>query len=326
MQTRTLGQSLIVSEQGLGCMSMSHVYGFSDDTEARGTLRRALDMGLNFFDTADVYGPFTNEVLLGEVLGSNRNDAIIATKFGNETLPDGGGVRVNGRPEYVRSACEASLNRLGTDYIDLYYQHRVDRGVPVEETWGAMKALVNEGKVRYLGISEAAPETIRRAHAVHPMTAIQSEYSLWSRDVEDNGVLEVARELGIGFVPFSPIGRGFFAGNISNLQDLSEIDYRRKNPRFQGENLALNLQRVRSLQKISAAKGVSPIQLALAWVLSQGQDIVPIPGTKRIAYLEENVAASGIEITAQDQEQLDLAFPKGSTAGPRYLDMSTVYV
>jgi len=326
MRNRTLGQSLVVSEQGLGCMSMSDVYGPSDKTMARETIRRALDLGVSFFDTADVYGPFTNEKFLGEALGTHRKEVIIATKFGNESLPDGGGIRINGRPEYVRAACDASLARLGTDYLDLYYQHRVDRNVPIEETWGAMKELVTEGKVRFLGISEAAPETIRRAHAIHPMTAIQSEYSLWTRDVEVNGVLEVAHELGIGFVPFSPIGRGFFSGSITHLDELSDADFRRGNPRFQGENLDLNLKRVRSLREFAAAKGVLPIQLSLAWVLAQGGNIVPIPGTKRVSYLEENISAGIIELTSGEVAQIGAVFPHGSTAGPRYSDMSSVYI
>ena len=235
-------------------------------------------------------------------------------------------MRINGRPDYVRAACDASLARLGTDYIDLYYQHRVDRAVPVEETWGAMKELVVAGKVRYLGISEASPDTIRRAHATHPVTAIQSEYSLWTRDVEDNGVLEVARALGIGFVPFSPMGRGFFSGSITSLDDLSDADYRRGNPRFQGDNLALNLERVQALGALADEMGVAPIQLALAWVMAQGDDVVPIPGTKRITYLEQNVAAADLPLGSDDLARIDALFVKGSTAGPRYTDMSNIYV
>ena len=326
MRYRSLGPSLVVSEQGLGCMGMSHAYGVADDAAARSTLRRALDLGITFFDTADIYGPFVNEELLGGELAGRRGDVVIATKFGHETLPGGGGVRINGRPDYVRAACDASLARLGTDYIDLYYQHRVDRAVPVEETWGAMKELVVAGKVRYIGISEASPDTIRRAHATHPVTAIQSEYSLWTRDVEDNGVLEVARALGIGFVPFSPMGRGFFSGSITSLDDLSDADYRRGNPRFQGDNLALNLERVQALGALADEMGVAPIQLALAWVMAQGDDVVPIPGTKRITYLEQNVAAADLPLGSDDLARIDALFVKGSTAGPRYTDMSNIYV
>ena len=325
MRTRGLGTSLIVSEQGLGCMGMSGNYGVRDDEEARATLHRALDLGVTFFDTADIYGPYINEELLGSELGSVRSEVVIATKFGHEVTPDGK-IRINGRPEYVRAACDASLRRLGTDHIDLYYQHRVDLDVPVEETWGAMAELVAAGKVRTLGISEAAPETIRRAHAVHPMTAIQSEYSLWTRDVERNGVLDVARELGIGFVPFSPLARGFLSGEITSLDQLPENDYRRGNPRFQGENLERNLALVRAVETMAAAKGVKPTQLALAWVLAQGDHIVPIPGTKKVAYLEENLAASAIELSDDERERLDALFAPGAVAGPRYHDMSHIYV
>lgn len=325
MRTRGLGTSLIVSEQGLGCMGMSGNYGVRDDEQARATLHRALDLGVTFFDTADIYGPYINEELLGSELGSVRSEVVIATKFGHEVTPDGK-IRINGRPEYVRAACDASLRRLGTDHIDLYYQHRVDLDVPVEETWGAMAELVAAGKVRTLGISEAAPETIRRAHAVHPMTAIQSEYSLWTRDVERNGVLDVARELGIGFVPFSPLARGFLSGEITSLDQLPENDYRRGNPRFQGENLERNLALVRAVETMAAAKGVKPTQLALAWVLAQGDHIVPIPGTKKVAYLEENLAASAIELSDDERDRLDALFAPGAVAGPRYHDMSHIYV
>ena len=325
MRSRTLGTSLIVSEQGLGCMGMSGNYGVRDDDAARATLRTALDRGVTFFDTADIYGPYINEELLGSELGSVRSEVVIATKFGHEVTPEGK-IRINGRPDYVRAACEASLRRLNTDYIDLYYQHRVDLDVPVEETWGAMKELVDEGKVRTLGISEAAPDTIRRAHSVHPVTAIQSEYSLWTRDVERNGVLDVARELNIGFVPFSPLARGFLSGEITSLDQLPENDYRRGNPRFQGDNLEHNLTLVRGVETLAAEKGVKPTQLALAWVLAQGEDIVPIPGTKRISYLEENLAAADIELTADDRYRLEEIFGPDAVAGPRYHDMSNVYL
>lgn len=325
MRTRTLGSTLNVSEQGLGCMGMSGNYGVRDDEQSRATLHRALDLGVTFFDTADIYGPYINEELLGSELGAVRGEVVIATKFGHEVTPEGK-IRINGRPEYVRTACEASLRRLNTEYIDLYYQHRVDLDVPVEETWGAMTELVSEGKVRALGISEAAPDTIRRAHAVHPVSAIQSEYSLWTRDVERNGVLEVARELGIGFVPFSPLARGFLSGELTSLDQLPENDYRRGNPRFQGENLAHNLRLVREVEGMAAAKGVKPTQLALAWVMAQGDTIVPIPGTKKVAYLEENLAASQTDITAEESARLDELFTPEAIAGPRYHDMSHIYI
>lgn len=325
MRTRTLGPSLVVSEQGLGCMGMSGNYGVPDEAGSRATLRRALELGVTFFDTADIYGPYANEELLGSELGSVRSQVVIATKFGHEITPEGK-IRINGRPDYVRAACDASLRRLGTDYIDLYYQHRVDLEVPVEETWGAMKELVNAGKVRALGISEAAPDTIRRAHAVHPVTAIQSEYSLWTRDIERNGVLDIARELNIGLVPFSPLARGFLSGEITSLDQLPENDYRRGNPRFQGDNLEHNLTLVRGVTQLASEKGVKPTQLALAWVLSQGDDIVPIPGTKKVSYLEENLAASDIDLTAEDHARLDELFGPGAIAGPRYHDMTYIYV
>jgi aryl-alcohol dehydrogenase-like predicted oxidoreductase len=325
MRTRTLGHSLIVSEQGLGCMGMSGNYGVPDEAGSRATLRRALELGITFFDTADIYGPYANEELLGSELGSVRSEVVIATKFGHEITPEGK-IRINGRPEYVRATCDASLRRLGTDYIDLYYQHRVDLEVPVEETWGAMKELVDAGKVRTLGISEAAPDTIRRAHAVHPVTAIQSEYSLWTRDIEHNGVLDVARELTIGVVPFSPLARGFLSGEITSLDQLPENDYRRGNPRFQGDNLEHNLALVRGVTQLASEKGIKPTQLALAWVLAQGNDIVPIPGTKKVSYLEENLAASDIELTPEDHARLDELFGPGAIAGPRYHDMSHIYI
>jgi aryl-alcohol dehydrogenase-like predicted oxidoreductase len=325
MRTRTLGPSLVVSEQGLGCMGMSGNYGVPDEAGSRATLRRAIELGITFFDTADIYGPYANEELLGSELGPVRSEVVIATKFGHEITPEGK-IRINGRPEYVRAACDASLRRLGTDYIDLYYQHRVDLEVPVEETWGAMKELVDAGKVRTLGISEAAPDTIRRAHAVHPVTAIQSEYSLWTRDIEHNGVLDIARELTIGVVPFSPLARGFLSGEITSLDQLPDNDYRRGNPRFQGDNLEHNLTLVRGVTQLASEKGVKPTQLALAWVLAQGDDIVPIPGTKKVSYLEENLAASEIELTAEENARLDDLFGPSAVAGPRYHDMSHIYI
>ena len=325
MRTRTLGHSLVVSEQGLGCMGMSGNYGVPDEAGSRATLRRALELGITFFDTADIYGPYANEELLGSELGSVRSEVVIATKFGHEITPEGK-IRINGRPEYVRATCDASLRRLGTDYSDLYYQHRVDLEVPVEETWGAMKELVDAGKVRTLGISEAAPDTIRRAHAVHPVTAIQSEYSLWTRDIERNGVLDIARELNIGVVPFSPLARGFLSGEITSLDQLPDNDYRRGNPRFQGDNLEHNLTLVRGVTQLASEKGVKPTQLALAWVLAQGDDIVPIPGTKKVSYLEENLAASEIDLTAEENVRLDDLFGPGAIAGPRYHDMSHIYI
>ena len=325
MRTRSLGRSLIVSEQGLGCMGMSHSYGVADDVESRATIHRALDLGLTFCDTADIYGFGANEELLAPELSRVRDEVIIATKFGHEAV-ETGGVRITGHPDYVRAACEASLTRLRIDCIDLYYQHRVDRTIPVEETWGAMRGLVEAGKVRFLGICEAAPDTIRRAHAVHPVTAIQSEYSLWTRDVEDNGVLEVARELGIGFVPFSPMGRGIFSGTITSIGQLPATDHRRNNPRFQGDNLENNLTLVRGLQAIAADLGVLPIQLALAWVMAQGTYIVPIPGTKRTGFIEQNIAAGDIDLTPEDLARIEAVFPRGAVAGPRYSDMTNIYV
>ncbi len=325
MRTRTLGRFLAVSEQGLGCMGMSHSYGVPDDVESRATIHRALDLGITFFDTADIYGFGANEELLAPELTSVRDDVLIATKFGHERLA-AGGVRINGHPDYVRSACEASLIRLGIDCIDLYYQHRVDRTVPIEETWGAMSGLVDSGKVRFLGICEAAPDTIRRAHAVHPVTAIQSEYSLWTRDVEDNGVLEVARELGIGFVPFSPMGRGIFSGTLTSLDQLPATDHRRSNPRFQGANLEENLTLIRGLVSIAAELGVLPIQLALGWVMAQGPNIVPIPGTKHTGYIEQNIAAGDIDLTPEYLARIAAVFPRDAVAGPRYSDMTNIYV
>jgi len=321
--TRRLGE-LEVSAEGLGCMGMSEFYGRSDEGEAVATVRRALDLGVTFLDTADMYGPFTNERLVGRAIAGRREEAVLATKFGNQRTEDGAMVGINGRPDYVRRACDDSLRRLGVDHIDLYYQHRVDRDTPVEETWGALHELVEAGKVRHLGISEAAAGTIRRAHAVHPVTAVQTEYSLWSRDPEHNGVLAACRELGIGFVAYSPLGRGFLSGQIRRPEDLDADDFRRHNPRFQGENFTRNLELVDRVREIADEKGATPAQLALAWVLHQGQDIVPIPGTKRTRYLEENVGALGLALTAGDLERIDSAAPAGSAAGDRYPDMSTV--
>ena len=324
MDTRTLGsQGLEVSEQGLGCMGMSEFYGTADEDEAIATIHRYLDLGGTFIDTADMYGPFTNEKLVGRAVRERRDWVIVASKFGNQRGEDGSFLGVNGSPDYARQACDASLERLGIDFIDLYYQHRVDNEVPIEETFGAMAELVEAGKVKYLGISEAAPETIRRAHAVHPVTALQTEYSLWSRDPED-ALLPTVRELGIGFVAYSPLGRGFLSGSIRSLDDLEDSDFRRRSPRFQGENFERNLELVDRVGEIAEEKGVSPSQLALAWVLHRGKDIVPIPGTKRRPYLEENMAASEIELTSEDLERIDAAAPAGAAAGDRYPDMSTV--
>jgi aryl-alcohol dehydrogenase-like predicted oxidoreductase len=323
MQTRKLGQNLEVSALGLGCMGMSEFYGTADEGEAIATIHRAIELGITFLDTADMYGPFTNEKLVGRAIADRRERVVLATKFGNERRDDGSWVGINGSAEYVRRACDASLQRLGVDYIDLYYQHRVDTKTPIEETVGAMKELVEAGKVRHLGLSEAAPDTIRRAHAVHPITALQSEYSLWTRDPEE-AVLPAVRELGIGFVAYSPLGRGFLSGRIRSLDDLDETDFRRRNPRFQGENFERNLDLVAQVEQIAREKDVTPSQLALAWVLARGDDIVPIPGTKRVRYLEENAAAVEIELSEHDLERLEEAFPKGATAGDRYPDMSTV--
>ena len=325
MEQRTLGsQGLVVSAEGLGCMGMSEFYGATDVAEAVATIHRALELGVTLLDTADMYGPFTNERLVGRAVAGRREQVVLATKFGNERRPDGSWVGINGRPEYVRAACEASLERLGVDVIDLYYQHRVDRSVPIEETVGAMAELVRAGKVRFLGLSEARPETIRRAHAVHPISALQTEFSLWSRDVEAR-ILPTVRELGVGFVAYSPLGRGFLAGRFRTEEDVRGArDYRSRHPRFQGDNFRSNRGILERLEGIAAAKGVTPAQLALAWVLHQGPDVVPIPGTKRVGYLEENVAAVDVELTADDLRRLDSAAPVGLTAGDRYADMSTV--
>jgi aryl-alcohol dehydrogenase-like predicted oxidoreductase len=318
IKTRKLGnQGLVVSELGLGCMGMSEFYGSRDDQEAIATIHHAIDLGVNFLDTADMYGPFTNEQLVGRAIKDRRDRVVVATKFGNVRSDDGGWLGISGKPEYVRQACDASLKRLGIDVIDLYYQHRVDLDVPIEETIGAMAELVQQGKVRYLGMSEAAPATIRRAQAVHPISALQTEYSLWSRDPEDE-ILPTVRQLGIGFVPYSPLGRGFLSGAIASLDDLAPDDFRRISPRFQGENFNKNLQVVEQVKAIAAEKGVTPSQLALAWLLAQGDDIVPIPGTKRRTYLEENVGATTVTLTPEDLSRIDAVAPKGFAVGDRY--------
>jgi aryl-alcohol dehydrogenase-like predicted oxidoreductase len=329
MDTRTLG-GLSVPAQGLGCMGMSEFYGTGDQAEAERTIHRALDLGVTFLDTADMYGPFTNERLVGRAIAGRRDEVVLATKFGNERGEDGTYLGVNGRPEYVRRACDASLQRLGVDAIDLYYQHRVDTKVPVEDTWGALRELVEAGKIKHAGISEAAPETIRRAHAVQPVSAVQTEYSLWTRDPEDDGVLSTCAELGIGFVAYSPIGRGFLSGQIRSLDQLARDDFRRRSPRFQGEAFEQNLRLVDHVRDIAEQKGVTASQLALAWVMAQSgcaghPAVVPIPGTKRVAYLEENAAAADIDLTEEDLRRLDEAAPVGAAAGDRYPDMSTVH-
>jgi aryl-alcohol dehydrogenase-like predicted oxidoreductase len=324
MRTRTLGQGLVVSAQGLGCMGMSEFYGTGDEAEALATIGRALDLGITFLDTADMYGPFTNERLVGEAIAGRRDEVVLATKFGIERREDGGRAGVNGSPDYLRSACDASLQRLGVEVIDLYYQHRVDPRVPIEETWGALSELVQAGKVRHLGISEAAPDTIRRAHATHPVTALQTEWSLWTRDPEENGVLDTVRALGIGFVAYSPLGRGFLSGAIRTVDDLEADDFRRHNPRFQGENFAKNLELVDKVNELATAKGVTASQVALAWLLAKGDSVVPIPGTKRVRYLEENAAADEVLLSEAELRTLEAAFPIGVTAGERYPDMSTV--
>jgi aryl-alcohol dehydrogenase-like predicted oxidoreductase len=319
MEQRTLGgQGLRVSALGLGCMGMSQSYGPGDDQESVATIQRALDLGVTFLDTADMYGPFTNERLVGRAIAGRRDEVVLATKFGNERREDGSWVGVNGRPDYVRRACDASLQRLGVDHIDLYYQHRVDRSVPVEETWGAMAELVQAGKVRFLGISEAAPATLRRANAVHPVTALQSEYSLFTRDPEGE-LLDTVRELGVGFVAYSPLGRGFLTGTVTSTDGFTENDFRRTAPRFQAENFDRNLEVVQRVRRLAEDKGITAGQLAIAWVLAQGDDVVPIPGTKRVAYLEENVAALQLRLDQEDLAAIDQAAPRGVAAGERYL-------
>jgi aryl-alcohol dehydrogenase-like predicted oxidoreductase len=319
MKTRKLGSDLEVSAIGLGCMGMSFAYGATDETESLRTIDRALELGVNFLDTADIYGPHTNEVLVGKALKGRRDKFILATKFGIVVDPENWGIRgINGKPEYVREAVEASLKRLEIETIDLYYLHRVDPETPIEETVGAMARLIEEGKIRHIGLSEASAETLRRAAKVHPITALQSEYSLWTRDVEENDVLATCRELGIGFVPYSPLGRGFLSGEIKKFEDLEADDWRRTNPRFQGENFDKNIKLVEKLEEIAKEKDVTASQLALAWVLAQGQDIVPIPGTKRVKYLEQNAAAADIILSQEELAAIEDVFPKDAASGLRY--------
>jgi aryl-alcohol dehydrogenase-like predicted oxidoreductase len=325
--TRTLGTAspLTVSTMGLGCMGMSEFYGTGDEQQGIDTIRRALDLGVTFLDTADMYGPFTNERLVGRAVAGRRDDVQLATKFGNERAEDGTRLGINGRPEYVRSACDASLQRLGVDHIDLYYQHRVDKTVPIEETVGAMYELVQAGKVRHIGLSEASVQTIRRAHAVHPVTALQTEYSLFTRDLEDE-ILPTLRELGIGLVPYSPLGRGILTGAITSPDALEDSDSRRSAyfPRFSGDALEANLALVAKIRELAEVKQATPGQLALAWVLAQGDDVVPIPGTKRVAYLEENVGAAAVQVSEDDLAALEQAVPRDAVAGARYGDMSSI--
>jgi aryl-alcohol dehydrogenase-like predicted oxidoreductase len=324
MDRRRLGtQGLEVSSMGLGCMGMSEFYGSTDEDEAIRTIHRALELGVTFLDTADMYGPFTNERLVGRAVADRRDAVEIATKFGNVRGEDGSRGGIRGDAEYVHQACDASLERLGVDHIDLYYQHRVDKSVEIEETVGAMKELVDAGKVRYIGLSEASPETIRRAHAVHPITALQTEYSLWSRDPEEQ-ILPTVRELGIGFVAYSPLGRGFLSGRFRSPSDFPEDDFRRHHPRFQGENFDRNIELVERVEEMAAEKDVTAGQLALAWVMARGEDIVPIPGTKRVRYLEENAAAAEVSLSEDDLARLDEIAPTGVAAGDRYADMSSI--
>ena len=322
MQRRTLGQGFEVSAQGLGCMGMSAWYGPTDEQESIATIHRALELGIDLLDTADVYGQGANEQLVGKAIAGRRDDYVIATKFGNRWFDDGSRT-IDGSPEYVHAAIDASLRRLGIDHVDLYYQHRVDANTPIEETVGAMAELVAAGKVKYLGLSEAGPETIRRAHAVHPITALQSEWSLWTRDPEGE-VLDTVRELGIGFVAYSPLGRGFLAGRFSSPDELSDDDFRRNHPRMSGENVERNRALADKVREVAEEKGCTPAQLALAWVLARGDDVVPIPGTKRRTYLEQNAAALDVELTDDELRELDEAFPPGAAAGQRYADMSSI--
>ena len=322
MKTRTIGQ-LTVSALGLGCMGMSEFYGAGDEQESIATIQEFLDAGGSLLDTADMYGPFTNEQLVGRAIAGRRDQVVLATKFGNERREDGSWVGINGRPEYVRAACDASLQRVGVDHIDLYYQHRVDKTVPIEDTVGAMAELVQAGKVRHLGLSEASADTIRRAHAVHPITALQTEYSLWEREPETK-VFPLLAELGIGFVPYSPLGRGFLTGQIRSVDDFADDDFRRHSPRFQGENFTRNLELVDRVKELADQKQCTPGQLALAWLLAQGEHIVPIPGTKKRERLRENLGAVDVELSADELQLLDELAPAGSTAGARYPNMSTI--
>jgi len=318
MEKRKLGtQGLEVSALGLGCMGMSEFYGTSDDNKNIAVIHRALELGINFLDTSDMYGPHKNEELVGKAIKDRRDKVVLATKFGIQRTSDPMVRRVNGRPEYVRSSCDGSLKRLNVDFIDLYYLHRVDPDTPIEDTVGAMSELVKSGKVRYIGLSEASSNTIRRGHKVHPISALQSEYSLWTRDIEDE-ILPAIRELGIGLVPYSPLGRGFLTGQIKTVEDLAPNDFRRHNPRFMGENFKKNLDLVKKIEEIAKRKNCTPGQLALAWVLAQGKDAAPIPGTKRIKYLEENVGALDVTLTKEELKEIDLAFPKGAASGSRY--------